>query len=92
MGRHRGGPVCRARLGHGLADVVVLATFCSASWTEELQSVVDRLRLRLEILEPVRLSLVEANPLVVSVESIGTRSGPFVIRADQAFLQTLGQA
>ena len=60
--------------------------------TEELQSVVDRLRLRLEILEPVRLSLVEANPLVVSVESIGTRSGPFVIRADQAFLQTLGQA
>ena len=57
--------------------------------TEELQSVVDRLRLRLEILEPVRLSLVEANPLVVSVESIGTRSGPFVIRADQAFLQTL---
>ena len=47
------------------------------------------LRLRLEILEPVRLSLIEANPLVVSVESIGTRSGPFVIRADQAFLQTL---
>ena len=57
--------------------------------TEELQSIVDRLRLRLEILEPVRLSLVETNPLVVSVESIGTRSGPFVIRADQAFLQTL---
>ena len=57
--------------------------------TEELQSVVDRLRLRLEILEPVRLSLVESNPLVVSVETLGTRSGPFVIRADQGFLGTL---
>lgn len=56
---------------------------------ETLQSVVDRLRLRLEILEPVRLSLVEFNPLVVSVETLGTRSGPFVLKADQAFLDTL---
>jgi len=57
--------------------------------TEELQSVVDRLRERLDILEPVRLSLVDSNPLVMSVESIGSRSGPFVIRADQAFLEDL---
>lgn len=56
---------------------------------ETLQSIVDRLRLRLEILEPVRLSLVEFNPLVMSVETLGTRSGPFVIKADQAFLDTL---
>lgn len=62
-----------------------------ARWerTEQLQSVVDRLRERLEILEPVRLSLVDANPLIMSVESLGTRSGPFVIRADQAFLEDL---
>ena len=59
--------------------------------TEELQSVVDHLRERLEILEPVRLSLVDANPLVMSVESIGNRSGPFVIRVDQAFLQELSR-
>ena len=57
--------------------------------TEALQSVVDSLRLRLEILEPVQVSLVQTNPLVMSVESIGTRSGPFVIRADQTFLETL---
>lgn len=57
---------------------------------ETLQSIVDRLRLRLEILEPVRLSLVEFNPLVMSVETLGTRSGPFVIKADQTFLDTLG--
>lgn len=56
---------------------------------ETLQSIVDRLRLRLEILEPVRLSLVESHPLVMSVETLGTRSGPFVIKADQAFLDTL---
>ena len=56
---------------------------------ETLQSTVDGLRLRLEILEPVRLSLVESNPLVMSVETLGTRSGPFVIKADQAFLDTL---
>lgn len=62
-----------------------------ARWerTEHLQSIVDQLRLRLEILEPVRLSLVESNPLVVSVETLGTRSGPFVIRADQAFIDSL---
>jgi Zn-dependent protease with chaperone function len=56
---------------------------------QELQSIVDRLRLRLEILEPVRISLVESNPLVVSVETLGSRSGPFVIKADEAFLDTL---
>lgn len=62
-----------------------------ARWerTEHLQSIVDQLRLRLEILEPVRLSLVESNPLVVSVETLGTRSGPFAIRADQAFIDSL---
>lgn len=56
---------------------------------ETLQSIVDRLRRRLEILEPVRLSLVESHPLVMSVETRGTRSGPFVIKADQTFLDTL---
>lgn len=60
--------------------------------TEELQSVVDGLRVRLEILEPVRVSLVDANPLVISVETIGARSGPFWIKADLAFLQTLSPA
>ena len=57
--------------------------------TEHLQSIVDRLRAGLAILEPVAVSLVDAHPLVMSVETLGTRSGPFVIRVDQAFVQTL---
>ena len=50
---------------------------------------VARAQSQLAILEPVGVSLVVAHPLVMSVETLGTRSGPFVIRVDEAFVQTL---
>lgn len=55
----------------------------------QLQSASDALRLRLGILERVFITLSERNPLVMSVETLGTRSGPFVINADEAFIATL---
>ena len=55
----------------------------------QLQHVSDALRVRLGILERVMVTLAERNPLVMSVETLGTRSGPFVINADEAFIATL---
>jgi hypothetical protein len=57
--------------------------------TNQLQSVADALRLRLGIMERVFVTIAERNPLVMSVETLGTRSGPFVIHADEAFIATL---
>lgn len=54
-----------------------------------LQSISDALRVRLGILERVLVTISERNPLVMSVETLGTRSGPFVINADEAFIATL---
>ncbi|MDO8677756.1 MAG: hypothetical protein Q7R30_04230 [Acidobacteriota bacterium] len=45
--------------------------------------------MRLGIMERVLVTLAERNPLVMSVETLGTRSGPFVINADEAFIATL---
>ena len=55
----------------------------------ELQRIADQLRVRLDILERVEVTLVENNPLVLSVETKGGRSGPFVIKVDEAFIDTL---
>lgn len=60
-----------------------------AERTNELQSVTDALRLRMGIMERVFVTIAERNPLVMSVETLGTRSGPFVINADEAFIATL---
>lgn len=54
-----------------------------------LQVIADQLRLRLDILERVEVSLVANNPLVLSVETRSGRSGPFVISVDEAFIETL---
>ena len=56
-----------------------------------LQSVTDELRHRLQIFESVHFTLVEHNPLVMSVETLAGRSGPFVITADKQFVQTLSE-
>ena len=56
---------------------------------ERLQDVTDQLRLRLDILERVLVTIVDHNPLVMSVETLSGRSGPFVITADEAFIQSL---
>lgn len=56
---------------------------------DHLQSITDELRNRLQILESVHVTIVEHNPLVMSVETLAGRSGPFVISADKRFVQSL---
>ena len=51
-----------------------------------LQSFTDELRERLQILESVHFTLVDHNPLVMSVETLAGRSGPFIITADKKFV------
>ena len=54
-----------------------------------LQQLTDNLRHRMDILERVVVTVVDHNPLVMSVETLGGRSGPFVITADRAFIRSL---
>jgi len=54
-----------------------------------LQDVTDDLRLRLQIAERVHIELVEHNPLVMSVETLAGRTGPFVITIDRDFINEL---
>ena len=54
-----------------------------------LQQVTDVLRRSLNILERVLVTVVDHNPLVMSVETLSGRSGPFVITADDEFIQSL---
>jgi len=60
-----------------------------AERTNQIQLMSDQLRLRLGIMERVMVTLARRNPLVMSVETLGTRSGPFVISVDEAFVATL---
>lgn len=55
-----------------------------------LQEITDDLRTRLEIAERVQVTLVDHNPLVMSVETLGGRVGPFVITVDRDFISELG--
>jgi hypothetical protein len=54
-----------------------------------LQEITDDLRTRLEIAERVQVVLVDHNPLVMSVETLGGRVGPFVITVDREFITEL---
>jgi hypothetical protein len=54
-----------------------------------LQDITDTLRHRMEIQERVVVTVVDRNPLVMSVETLGGRSGPFVITADREFIGSL---
>jgi hypothetical protein len=56
---------------------------------EVLQDVTDDLRTRLQINERVNVELVEHNPLVMSVETLAGRTGPFVITVDREFIRDL---
>lgn len=56
---------------------------------DRLQHITDGLRRRLNILERVLVTVVDHNPLVMSVETLAGRSGPFVITADANFLASL---
>lgn len=54
-----------------------------------LQDLTDDLRGRLDIKERVHVTLVDHNPLVMSVETLNGRGGPFVISVDRSFIQEL---
>lgn len=54
-----------------------------------LQEVTDDLRARLQITQPVQIELVDHNPLVMSVETLGGRVGPFAISVDRDFIRGL---
>lgn len=54
-----------------------------------LQEVTDDLRNRLEIAERVHIALVDHNPLVMSVETLAGRTGPFIISIDREFIHGL---
>ena len=54
-----------------------------------LQDVTDDLRGRLQIHERVEVEIVDHNPLVMSVETLAGRSGPFVITVDRDFIREL---
>jgi hypothetical protein len=56
---------------------------------ERLQRITDELRRRLDIFERVLVTVVDHNPLVMSVETLCGRSGPFVITADAEFIESL---
>ena len=56
-----------------------------------LQDLTDDLRGRLHITERVHVTLVDHNPLVMSVETLAGRAGPFVISVDREFIQELNQ-
>jgi hypothetical protein len=54
-----------------------------------LQDMTDDLRSRLEINERVEITVVDHNPLVMSVETLAGRRGPFVITVDREFVHQL---
>ena len=56
-----------------------------------LQDLTDDLRGRLQISERVHVTLVDHNPLVMSVETLAGRTGPFVISVDREFIQELNR-
>jgi hypothetical protein len=56
-----------------------------------LQELTDDLRTRLQISEQVHVTLVEHNPLVLSVETLSGRTGPFVITIDRGFINQLSR-
>ncbi len=56
-----------------------------------LQELTDDLRTRLQISEQVHVTLVEHNPLVMSVETLAGRTGPFVVTIDRGFINQLSR-
>jgi hypothetical protein len=70
----------RASFADGNADALTIT---------RLQDATDELRTRMEILERVIVTVVDHNPLLMSVETLGGRSGPFVISADREFIGSL---
>jgi hypothetical protein len=57
-----------------------------------IQELTDDLRGRLEIAEKVEVTIVDHNPLVMSVETLSGRTGPFVITVDREFAAELSHS
>jgi hypothetical protein len=55
----------------------------------ELQDLTNDLRARLQIDQQVVVEIVDHNPLVMSVETLSGRTGPFVISVDRDFIHEL---
>ena len=81
----RFGGRCRRRRTCRPAPVAETTTIAA------LQDLTDDLRARLEIGERVHVTLVDHNPLVMSVETLAGRTGPFVISVDREFIHELSQ-
>jgi hypothetical protein len=80
----------RLELVPAAADGVV-ARGVERSGVVVLQDVTDDLRTRLQIAEHVHVTLVDHNPLVMSVETLSGRTGPFVITVDRGFISELSK-
>ena len=65
------------------------APVAEPSVTLALQDLTDDLRTRLHIDERVYVTLVDHHPLVMSVETLAGRTGPFVITVDRDFIYEL---
>ena len=59
---------------------------------DALQELTDDLRGRLQIDQRVIVEIVDHNPLVMSVETLAGRTGPFVISVDQKFIRELNHS
>ena len=57
-----------------------------------LQDVTDDLCSRLQIAQRVQVELVDHNPLLMSVETLAGRAGPFIIIIDRDFIHELNEA
>ena len=73
-----------------VGDSALIGPVAERSEIGALQEITDDLRTRLEISERVYVTLVDHNPLVMSVETLGGRVGPFVITVDRDFISELG--
>jgi hypothetical protein len=75
----------------GAADIITPEAARMAA-LDRLQKTTNELKTRLEIIETVHVILVAHNPLVMSVETLGARSGPFVMTIDEKFIRSLSDA
>ena len=66
-----------------------LASRAEVTNAVNLQNLTDDLRTRLEIEPRVHVMLVDHNPLVMSVETLAGRVGPFIITVDREFIREL---
>jgi hypothetical protein len=73
-----------------VAGIAAIGAVKDKSELASLQEITDNLRTRLEIRERIQVTLVDHNPLVMSVETLGGRVGPFVITVDRDFISELG--